>query len=591
MTAIILAAGMGTRIGNLTESVPKCLLPFENSTILETSIKKLKNANIENILIVAGYKSNLIQAIYNNVVINSDYETTQPPHSLRLGLEKIETPDDILILDGDLIFEKNLISDVLKNKNQNKIVVYKATSQNESGSRVETNKKNRILNVGRYISPTFPYYINAGILFIKKSAFITFKNLICRDTYKKTEMHTALNDFCKIKSMFIFDTEDYNIKKEKSKQRLDGGSFANLKISKEKNIIIKETSTDVSRLINEISYLKNLRTTLKPYFVQLLSYKIDKKNNYATYTMPLYREKSLKKLILSGKITTRQSMELILGLLSFMKNNVYSLNQTMTNLDNYVESVHLYRFYARKEITIKKAPIFKKIFQAKKIIINSVEYDNLQTVVNKISLCPSLIKFLTPKKLCLIHGDLHFDNILVNIDSLPYRFRLIDPKGFSAGDPMYDVSKLLHDFNGLYDFIYEYMFSLNYKITNDILTASLNVTSCKALSEFTKLNSYLPIEMNKILTRINKNWYYQAKFIEAINFSCLQPYHLVGDKKQNKAVAMYLIGVILLNNFWDSLPIHLKIVKRKYNVININTVEDFTYAKNLFSKNNKFPGV
>lgn len=61
MKTIILAAGMGTRIGKMTETIPKCLLPFNGSTILESSISKLKKLNIKDIKIVVGYKKELIK--------------------------------------------------------------------------------------------------------------------------------------------------------------------------------------------------------------------------------------------------------------------------------------------------------------------------------------------------------------------------------------------------------------------------------------------------------------------------------------------------------------------------------------------------
>jgi choline kinase len=591
MKAIILAAGLGTRIGKLTESIPKCLIPFGNSTILESSIKKLQSIGLDDILVVAGYKANLIKKVYKNIIINEHYDTTQPPYSLRLALETIETSCDLLILDGDLIFEEKLIKDLIKNKEKNQIVTYRATSKTEAGSRVETTSKGEVSAIGRYISPLFPYYLHSGITFISKKDFSIYKELLLQEVYKKTEMHIVLNDFCKRTTLYVFDTELYQLKKEQSKESFSGGSFANLKITKEKDLIIKETNHDIARLSNEISYLKNLPSKLKPYFSKILKYKIDTKKNYAYYTMPRYNELSLKKLILSGKITTNQTFDLLINLLTFMKNNIYSLNKTTKNIDKYIESVHFYRVYARKEITIKRAPIFKDIFEAKKIIINNTEYENVMTIIDRMTMCKNLIKFLTPDFLCMIHGDLHFDNILVDTSIIPFKFRLVDPKGFSAGDPMYDVSKLLHDFNGRYDFIYEYMFDLDYKIENEVLYSTLNITDCKAKTDFLKLNNYFPLEMDRILRDISSNWYYRAKFIEAINFSCLQPYHLVRDDKERKAIAMYLIGVILLNHFWDALPASLKIIKRKYNIININTIEDFTYAKNLFKNEGKFPAI
>ena len=55
--AIILSAGRGRRMGNLTKKIPKCLLRLQNKTLIEILISKLRLNKIKDILIVTGYKS------------------------------------------------------------------------------------------------------------------------------------------------------------------------------------------------------------------------------------------------------------------------------------------------------------------------------------------------------------------------------------------------------------------------------------------------------------------------------------------------------------------------------------------------------
>lgn len=47
MKTIILAAGMGTRLGKYTENLPKCLLPFHGKTLLERQIEVLRSCEID----------------------------------------------------------------------------------------------------------------------------------------------------------------------------------------------------------------------------------------------------------------------------------------------------------------------------------------------------------------------------------------------------------------------------------------------------------------------------------------------------------------------------------------------------------------
>ena len=58
--AVLLAAGRGTRMRDLTESLPKPMLPVHGKPILEHIIDGLKNAGISVVLIVVGYREDVV---------------------------------------------------------------------------------------------------------------------------------------------------------------------------------------------------------------------------------------------------------------------------------------------------------------------------------------------------------------------------------------------------------------------------------------------------------------------------------------------------------------------------------------------------
>jgi choline kinase len=592
MKVIILAAGQGTRLGQLGEKIPKCLLPLNGSTLLEQSIQTLKKLNLTDITVIIGYMAEKIQIVCHEVktVINSEYSTSQPPYSARLGIiSNGFLEDDYLIIDGDLIFDSSIIENLINNYvNKSVLVTYTALTPLEAGSRIEEDN-NKIKSIGRYISPTFPFQIHAGITRITKNDSKQYIELITSNKFKKMEMHVLLNEFCRNNDLYYYSIDKEKINIKPAHLNLIGGSFSEVITVRDNDIIKKQCTKDPKRLINEIEYLKQLPESLKSYFTELIDSEIGE--DFAWYTMKFFPELSFKKLILSGKITTTDSIDFLIYLVNFMKNNVYNINPTATH-KNYVNSVHYYRVLVRKDITCERAPIFQKIFNADSIYLNGVEYTNILPLINQMYCCEQLTKKLTPPQLNLIHGDLHFDNILVNPNKHPFNFKLVDPKGFKVGDSMYDISKLIHDFNGLYDFIYEYMFDLKWKIKNNKLYATLNFHNCKAVDEFNKIKDYFIIELTKIFEE-DQNWYLRAKFIEAINFCSLQPFHLVNDGIESKSIAMYLIGVKLINYFWDCLPKELKISNNHYKVININTIEDYTITQNLNQNKEieKFPGI
>ena len=105
MQAIILAAGMGKRMADFTEGLPKCLLEINGKTILARQLEALKGMDI---VMVVGYKADVIKKLYPKLkyVINPDYATTNTIHSLGLALNGKDT----FVLNGDVVFDGRIIS-------------------------------------------------------------------------------------------------------------------------------------------------------------------------------------------------------------------------------------------------------------------------------------------------------------------------------------------------------------------------------------------------------------------------------------------------------------------------------------------------
>ena len=96
-------------------------------------------------------------------------------------------------------------------------------------------------------------------------------------------------------------------------------------------------------------------------------------------------------------------------------------------------------------------------------------------MIDKISKSRELVDILTPKKTHMIHGDFHFDNILIDPNKTS-NFILIDTRGESKGfDYAYDLGKLWHSFHGMYGMIHKEEFDLKYRVEK----GSINVTKFK----------------------------------------------------------------------------------------------------------------
>jgi len=120
MQAIILAAGMGNRLGKYTKNNTKCMLPINGKTLAERALDALNEAGIRKCIFVVGYKKENVIAFlgnrYKNIEIiyvsNDIYDKTNNIYSLYLAKDYL-LQDDTLLLESDLIFENRLISDML----------------------------------------------------------------------------------------------------------------------------------------------------------------------------------------------------------------------------------------------------------------------------------------------------------------------------------------------------------------------------------------------------------------------------------------------------------------------------------------------
>ncbi len=112
MKVIILAAGMASRLRPLTNDKPKCMIKLFNETLIERQIKIFHSCNINDITIVTGYRSEIIDIPNVNYVKNENYETTNMNESLFCALESSNSP--VLVTYSDIVFEQKIIQEMLE---------------------------------------------------------------------------------------------------------------------------------------------------------------------------------------------------------------------------------------------------------------------------------------------------------------------------------------------------------------------------------------------------------------------------------------------------------------------------------------------
>ncbi len=120
-TAVVLAAGLGTRFGEKTEKIPKGFIEVGGKSMIVRSIEMLLLCGIKRIIIGTGYRKEMFENLkyqYPQLEFcnNDKYEVTNSMWTLS-DCAPLIGDDDFLLLESDLIFEKKAITSLIENAN------------------------------------------------------------------------------------------------------------------------------------------------------------------------------------------------------------------------------------------------------------------------------------------------------------------------------------------------------------------------------------------------------------------------------------------------------------------------------------------
>lgn len=191
--AIILAAGMGTRLLPLTYDKPKCLVDINDITILENTLLALKKAKIEKVTIITGYNESKIKEKIGltylgmdvNYIHNTIYEKTNSMYSLYLGLRSIK--ESTWVLESDIMFEASILN--YKGKTDISWFV-DSKAKNIDGSYVKFNKDFKIIehNILRNLNLIEENHAKSlGILHLNKNGVCNLKEWLEEAVKQKKE--------------------------------------------------------------------------------------------------------------------------------------------------------------------------------------------------------------------------------------------------------------------------------------------------------------------------------------------------------------------------------------------------------------------
>ena len=190
MKAIITAAGIGSRLGKVTEKNNKCLLKIHGKGLIEISVDILSMHGIEDIIVTTGHCYGKVEKVLKGratFVYNPFYQVSGILPSVWLSRNHVEN-DDFIFITGDSLYHPDILKDCIKKKGSIVVCVEKKNCDEEDSKVII--KNNKIVKMGKNIELEKATGEFTGILKIEKKA-----NSKVFDTIEKVLKQGKLNAY------------------------------------------------------------------------------------------------------------------------------------------------------------------------------------------------------------------------------------------------------------------------------------------------------------------------------------------------------------------------------------------------------------
>ncbi|MGA2587760.1 MAG: phosphocholine cytidylyltransferase family protein [Candidatus Aminicenantales bacterium] len=160
MTAVILAAGVASRLQPLTANTPKSLLPIGGKPLLQRSLETLDQCGIEKTIIVTGFLREMIEGFVASLrpatkvefVHNPIFDSTNNNYSLWLAGTALKG-EEMVLLDADVIFHAGILRRLLDNPHPDALVLRSEGRLGAEEIKVELDAGRYVLKIGKEIDP------------------------------------------------------------------------------------------------------------------------------------------------------------------------------------------------------------------------------------------------------------------------------------------------------------------------------------------------------------------------------------------------------------------------------------------------------
>ncbi len=194
MKAVILAGGRGTRLGNLTQSIPKPMMPVAGKPIIRRIIDTLSDSGIKEIIVVVGYEKDvIIDYLRDGSQMGVDIKYVEQKQQLGTANAVLQArnhvDDKFISINGDLVFDESLIFTLLKKSKIGSCIICSKKVKNPKACGVLKLNGEKVLEIVEKSDNPPSNIGNAGIYLFSNNVFdyIDKTTLSSRGEYEITD--------------------------------------------------------------------------------------------------------------------------------------------------------------------------------------------------------------------------------------------------------------------------------------------------------------------------------------------------------------------------------------------------------------------
>lgn len=168
MKAVILAAGLGTRLRPITDTVPKCMVPVNGQCIIDKQIENLKENNLKesDIYVIGGYKEDVLSGHLKkkfpdiNFISNFRYNETNNMYSLYLASPFVKG-EEFLLMNADVFYDSNIIAGLLQDKGSR--IACDRSGYMEESMKITLSENGNINHISKKITEADHYAVSIDV--------------------------------------------------------------------------------------------------------------------------------------------------------------------------------------------------------------------------------------------------------------------------------------------------------------------------------------------------------------------------------------------------------------------------------------------